>query len=368
MLHRINLPDCRAHLDWIVQFQCNLLHALCDPTVVPVLVDIDWVKSIRADVDDDWMTRFCGWKKEQKSILQRMQAIAGLTAAEKQIVIDHYEANLQYPDAFDDDKADPPPTIPLPNGLTESAAKAYRGFFEMFYAPIFYKASNHQGYPVEGGELAKRFWKAVYLQGYHEANPKMAVCPLCDGSMDGAELDHWLPKEQLPELNCHPLNLVEICGTCNSVINKGKKPTFDESRPQPFANWFHPYLRQAEGCYSIDVENGRPTFLGNDENSQQRIENLDRLINLSTRWSQKFDNLITRIEERIRHHRRRGRSFDKDSLIRKIQDWLIDARSEIGLGEYKLLESVLLDAASNDDSDLFTEFWEYACEAAQGCL
>jgi len=112
MLHRINPPDCMTHLDWIVGLQCNLLHALCDPAVGPEVVDIDWVKNIRPDVDDDWMTRFCGWEKKGESILQRMQAVAALLAADKRLMIEHYEANLQYPDAFDDHKADPSKRVP----------------------------------------------------------------------------------------------------------------------------------------------------------------------------------------------------------------------------------------------------------------
>ena len=248
MLHRINLPDCIIHLDWVVELQCNLLHALCDPSISLDDVTVDWVKSIRPDIDDDWVRRFCGWSTGKKSMLNRMKAVANLTEQEKQAVINHYEANLQFPDAFDDTKEQPPATTPLSDTFSPAVSTAYSDFFEMFYAPIFYRKSNHHGYPVDGAEHDKRFSKRVYLKAYYEVNEHLKVCPLCDGSMDGAELDHWLAKHHLPELNCHSLNLVEICSVCNSVTNKGKKLTLDPAAPQPFANWFHPHLRPA--CFS----------------------------------------------------------------------------------------------------------------------
>ncbi len=361
MLHRIKLPDCTTHLDWIIQLQCNLLHALCNPTIGADDVTKEWVKSIRPDIDHDWMSRFCGWSTGGKPMLQRMKAVAGLSTDDKQALIQHYENNLQFPDAFDDTKPNPPATTPLPDGLLDTASRAYRDFFEMFYAPIFYRQSKRQGYPVEGGELDKRFSKSAYLEAYHEANQHLAVCPLCDGNMDGAELDHWLAKKHLPELNCHPLNLVEICSTCNSVTNKGDDLALDAESTEPFQDWPHPFLRPAEG-YKIKVHGGKPRLSGSDHIAKTRLNNFDGLINLSRRWARKYDNLVTRIQERIRHHRRRGTMFDRASLLTKIGEWVVDAEAELGLGEYKLLETALLRKAEEDGTDVFEELLAYARE------
>ena len=362
MLHRINLPDCTTGLDWVVHLQCNLLHALCNPAIGPEDVTKEWVKSIRLDVDDDWMNRFCGWKTGDKSMLDRMKAVAGLSAGDKQAVIQHYENNLQFSDAFDDSKPNPPATTPLPDGLSNTAAAVYRDLFEMFYTPIFYRKSPLQGYPVEGEEQDKRFSKSVYLEAYHEINSRLAVCPLCDGSMDGAELDHWLAKQHLPELNCHPFNLVEICQVCNSVTNKGKKLTLDSASPDPFANWFHPHLRPANDTFKIETIDNKIRLVSENDNDQEKIDNYGRLINLGARWIRKYDNLMTRIQERIRHQRRRGNILDRVSLLSKIDEWIIDANAELGLGEYKLLEVVLLQKARDHGSDVFLELLKYTEE------
>ena len=362
MLHRINLPDCTTHLDWVVQLQCNLLHALCDPAIGAEDVTKEWVKSIRPDIDSDWMSRFCGWSTGGKSMLDRMKAVADLSAGDKQAVIQHYENNLQFPDAFDGNKPNSPTTKPLPDDLSESATKAYRDFFEMFYAPIFYRKSTRQGYPVEGGEMDKRFSKSTYLEAYHKANKDLAVCPLCDGSMDGAELDHWLAKKHLPELNFHPLNLVEICPACNSVTNKGEKLALDEGTAQPFDSWFHPFLRPAAGQYRVEVREGKLRLKSDDPQAQARIDNLDRLLNLSNRWARRYDNLVSRMQERIRNHRRRGKEWDRELLLAKIDDWIVDAKAEVGLGEHKLLEAALLYEARMQESSIFEELLVFSEE------
>lgn len=94
MLHKINLPNCTDYLNWIVQLQCNLLHALCDPDLAPADVTADWAIALRPDVDGDWMRRLCVWSKSARSMLDRMRALAGLAIGEKQAVIAHYEAML----------------------------------------------------------------------------------------------------------------------------------------------------------------------------------------------------------------------------------------------------------------------------------
>lgn len=360
MLHKINLPECTQHLDWIVQFQSDLLNALCDAHVSAIDVTVDWVKAQRPDVAGDWLERFCGWSKKSASMLDRMKVVASLSDAEKQSIIAHHEVSVRYPEAFNGALPLPPATRPLPAGLSESAVSAYRGFFEMFYAPIFYR---DKGYPIEDDELGEQFFhKDNYLSEYHSANPDVKVCPLCDGGMDGAELDHWLAKKYLPELNCHPQNLVEICSACNGRSNKGERLAFDEGSPEPFNAWFHPFLRPAIGEFDIERDGDRVKLVSDDPDGQAKLDNFGRIINLGTRWSNVWRTQVDRIQSKIRNHARRGEALDEDLLKNKIQSWKDDADAEVGLAAYAILEHRLLTSALEEESDIFQEFVEYAAE------
>lgn len=272
------------------------------------------------------------------------------------------KANLQFPDSFDDIKA-PPPTAPLPDGLSDDAARVYREFFDMFYAPIFYRSSNRQGYPVESGELEQRFSKSVYLDAYHTANPNFAVCPLCDGSMDGAELDHWLAKEHMPELNCHPLNLVEICQACNDVENKGQRLTLDQGAARPFDNWGHPHLRTMEDAFSVDVEGAYPRLMGGNGLDQTRLNNLGKLTKLGRRWANEYRNQVQGFQRRLwGHWRKYGTVFDADSLQEQLDAWLTEAIAEQGVRPHKLLEASLAQLAKDVESHLFAELLQYVAD------
>ncbi len=361
-MHRINLPECTRHLNWIVQLQSDLLYALCDTAIDAIDITGDWIEARRPDIDNEWLERFCGWSKEKSSILDRARAVAALSDADKQSVIVRYQANIRYAEAFDDAIPPPPVTKPLPAGLSKTTALVYRGFFDMFYAPIFYK---DKGYPIEAADLnGEQFNKNNYLKEYHRANPKLKVCPLCDGGMDGAELDHWLAKKHLPELNCHPQNLVEICSACNGRTNKGEKLVLDDGVTEPFKQWLHPLLQTATEEFEIDRPGYRVKLVSDDANTQTKLDNFGRLINLGSRWSREWNTQIDRVQAKIRHLVRRGHSLDEISLRTKVESWRDDAKAEIGLAAYSVLEVHVLSSALEEGSVIFAEFAEYATEQA----
>lgn len=362
MLHRINLPACTQHLEWVVQLQGHLLRNLCDANLCAMSVTVDWVKAQRPDLGAKWTERFCGWSKEDKSILDRMQAVAALPSIDKQTLLTHYELNLRYPEAFDAALPPPPATTPLPDGLSADAASAYRNFFDLFYAPTFYR---DKGYPIAAADLNGRaFTKDRYLEAYRASNPNMKVCPICDGSMDGAELDHWLAKKHLPELNCHPQNLVEICSYCNSRTNKGEKLALDARAADPFGNWFHPHLRSAVGQSEIKVEHGKPRLASDDPVVQRRLDTFSGLMNLTRRWKAEYHIQFKGIQQRVRNHRRRGTTFDENGLMSQLESWKTDAEAEQGIQPHKLLQTALLSLAMDRSSHAFHELLEYATTAA----
>ena len=358
VLHRIELPDCRQHLEWVVQLQDDLLQALCDAGLAANHVTADWVAAQRPDIDGAWMQRFCRWTKAGHSLLARMQAVADLPAPDKQALLDHYRVNLRFHEAFDDDLRPPPPTTPLADGLSAPVANVYRNFFEMFYAPIFYR---DKGYPIDAEDLnGEPFTKDHYLRAYRATNDQMLVCLTCDGSLDGAELDHWLAKKHLPELNCHPQNLVEVCSACNGSANKGEKLTLEGSAPDPFDHWFHPHLRSAAGAYDIRVVNGRPQLVSACPLVQTRLDRFSALVNLPSRWKAEYRAQFKGIMKRIRHHQRRGTTFDERALLSQLDSWKTDAEAEQGIRPHQLLETALLSVALDPSSSAFSELLVHA--------
>ena len=362
MLHRIKLPACTQHLDWVVQLQDHLLRTLCDANLCAVSVTVDWVEAQRPDLGAEWTKRFCAWLKNGKSILDRMQGVAALPGTAKQALLAHYEINLRYPEAFEATLPRPPATTPLPGRLSADAAGAYQDFFELFYAPIFYRS---KGYPIDAEDLnGQAFTKDQYLEAYRAANPNMKVCPTCDGSMDGAQLDHWLAQKHLPELNCHPQNLVVICDSCNNPTNKGQKLALDTAEADPFGNWFHPYLRSAVGQSEIKIEDGEPSLVSDDPSVQTRLDKFSGLMNLTKRWTKEYRTQFKGIEQRVRNHCRKGRKFDERGLMSQLESWKIDAEAEQGIRPHKLLEMALLSLAMDASSHVFNELMEYATAAA----
>jgi hypothetical protein len=359
VLHKVNLPTHKQYLEWVVQLQSDLLHELCKATTTDADITADWVQAIRSDIDLNWVNKFCNWSIKSRSILDRMGAIASLPSDKKTKVIAHYGRNIRFVEVFDNTIASPALAKSLPDDLSDQACDAYKDFFEMFYDPIFYKS---KGYSINATELnGDPFHKDVYLETYRNVNPTIKVCPLCDGDMDGAELDHWLAKKHLPELNCHPQNLIEICGACNSRTNKGEKPALDTTSANPFDQWPHPHLNPLVGQFDIQIDNDIPRLASIEPDIQAKLDNFDSLINLSKRWSRQYRIQTKRVENKLRGHRRKHRIvFNDDTLREKLETWHDEAKDECGLKAYALLESSVLAVSLIEGSDLFIEFYTYA--------
>lgn len=360
MLHRINLPNCLPALEWIVQLQTDLLTAVCSNAVDQAQVTLDWVIAQLPGLPPNWVISFCSWAIEGASILERMQNIAALPVATKHQLLQHFNNNLQYIDAFDNAK-NPPATRPLDHGMPHDADKKYRAFLEIFYDPVFYRS---KGYPVDtDGNIndATRFHKDIFLDRCHKINDDLRVCPLCDGSLDGSQVDHWLPKKYFPELSCQPHNLIEICQACNSRSNKGEKLTLTNGDATPFDDWFHPYLRPANGKFTIRIQlKGVPQLQGGNAQDAIRLSKLDSLINLQSRWAKEYRTQIKRIEGKIRGCKRRGETFTTHSLKSLIEDWRDAVQDQIGLETHAMLEQSVLSLASDENSHLFAEFFDFA--------
>lgn len=131
-----------------------------------------------------------------------------------------------------------------------------------------------------------------------------SICPVCltmqTDLKEYGEVDHYFPKKSYPALIFHPINLAVICGECNGLLVKGEKDIFEGHN---LTQLYIPYLRHAEEEAKLkvipDKEQGEvkkmkmvsrvPDGSGLIE---KRIQNLDNLFNLSTRWTKRMNNII----------------------------------------------------------------------------
>jgi hypothetical protein len=129
-------------------------------------------------------------------------------------------------------------------------------------------------------------------------------------------LDHWIAQSGVPLFSVCSHNLLPTCGTCNSTSNKGEKEVHNAGS---FVDWFHPYLRAANGALILgyDLSARKVTCTSSQAVDQAKVENLDRLLNLRDRWTSKFK------EEYAGHQavlRRREQLRIQSGLPRQTQD------------------------------------------------
>lgn len=306
MIHEIKTA-CEAEFAWIIGLQRDLLTGVCQQEVNADTVTIDWVKSLRPDIDADWVEKFCNRKDRlngiKRPMIQHLQVIADCNNDIKYRLSSRFENNHNFKNAFDPSREQPHPLRPL-NSIPDigSVIDALRGFFTAYYDPSLYK---QYGFPVTAGGTVVEFDRDRFLDGFYTKNRDLGVCVLCDGDLGDADVDHFYPKKVYPELSCHPANLVPICKTCNSRVRKGEKAPLDEGAPDPMGNWFHPYYRTAQGRFSVDFqEKGNklyPVLKALNPVEQKRFDNLNDLVGLSSRWRRKLGQMIRTTANRFRN-------------------------------------------------------------------
>lgn len=366
MLHRLNIPSCRSHLEWIIQLQRTLLTGLTNPALTPAGVTVAWVIAQWPDLGERWIRNFCSRKDEitglRQPMLAHMRAIAAFPAHLKQELLAAFDNDQLFPQAF----ANPPQAHVL-CGLTflpdDAMRSAARGLLETFYSPTFYPQIGYQ--IPQPGSAPFEFNRKSLVDRFDNENPCVCVCPYCDGSRDGAQVDHFYPKSDYPALSCQPLNLVPICSSCNSTSNKGSKVPLTPGVAPSTAEWFHPYLRSAQGYFDIRFESSAeggtvPALFNTDSQTQARLDNLDSLLNLKRRWRGALQRHIQATQNKIRmYHQKLGRALSREELIAKLQELAENTECEIGLLPFCLIEMHYLRQAAAQTQTAFDELWDY---------
>jgi hypothetical protein len=379
VLYKVNVPLCREHLFWIVDLQRQFLTKICDATVTPNVVTADWIVSQIPDIGEEWLRAFCKSKDKiesvKRSVISHMQVIAGAEPSVKQAVLDSFNHDVQLLIEIEQGNANDHSLHGLKHIASNVVAEAVRGLLETFYNPQFYtRPGKESGYTIVQGDATTRFHKDFYLSQFDAENPDVAVCPLCDGSRLGAQVDHIYPKSLYPFLSCHPLNLVPICFRCNKIGAKGNNPPLNPDDPNPMEYWFHPYLQplldwaQLEQhpetqVFSIQFfqadDETAPHLTSQEQVIIERLKNLDNLVKLTREWKQVLSQTIREQQRNIRRLKHKEAPYVDDTMLKdKLTEWAEDRRRGIGFDPYAILRSYYY-AAVREDSNLFDELWVY---------
>lgn len=348
MLKPISQPFCCGALSACLELQMHLLRWLCDPRTADTDVTENNLAPpiVPTQIEADWLWRFLVGRKQTR--LNQAKLIAAMLPKEKNALLVWSDSVVAVADQFQPVHSVWPTVLPI---ISTGAWAAFKGLMTAFY-----EQGLKSGLPYKpdgtlvatGGVCYADYVKA--FRDAHRLNPDLnarEVCVLCGGPLGQTpEVDHWIAKSDFPLLSVCPENLLPICGDCNSTANKGNK---DVHSAGSFADWFHPYLRPANGAVQLDY--ALPDFSVRCSAStladEPKVAKLDVLLNLASRWTKEFkaeyanqqDILRRRERERIRQTQGRHTQAEIRAFAKQ---WQIDlAASEPHYEVHRTLAAAL---------------------------
>lgn len=288
MLKPIHHVACSPALRACRGLQERLLAWLCDPAT-------DLAALVRANVpgpsaiEADWLWAFLEKTDDKRPLLERARALVAMTHAEKAALLAWGQSVAALAAQF----LPTPPAWPTqPPAIPPAAWRAFKELMEAVYEKGLKTGLPYapDGVPVAAGGVGYADFVRAFREA-HRLNPDPGareVCVLCGGPLGATpEVDHWIAKHAFPLLSVCADNLLPICGDCNSTSNKGSKNVFD---PAGFQAWFHPYLRPGAGVMMLGYEplDMTVTLTATHAVDEARVQNLDKLLNLTDRWTREF--------------------------------------------------------------------------------
>ncbi len=359
-MHPIKVPSCSPALEWAVQLQRDILTKLCDPATNADMVTPEWVAALRPDCSD-WLKRFVQRTHHGCNLLSAIQTIEKASRAQKRAILEYFEKNQAFPEAFDPTVSSPTEVSPVQSLGADKIVSYLRTLLEAFY-----EIALRKGLPIDAQRnTGQGFNRNQFVETFKRENFGR-VCPFCDGDMNGPEVDHWLPKSKYPALSCHPKNLVPVCHRCNSLECKGEKVPLDSTSQRPFENWFHPYERPAHENFSVQVNSSHVSLVNGDPVQQTRLENLDKLLKLTSRWAEEYksqtNNYLRQLAGKVRRKKIKPTTED---VLEAIQEWLEDIEAEKTKMPHSIIRRVVLGRASDTASPDFDGWLQHATDVLQ---
>lgn len=216
----------------------------------------------------------------------------------------------------------------------------------------------------------KEAFSAFILQtDYESVNGEYGmVCPVCMKenlfSEGEGEVDHYFPRKKYPALALHPFNLLPICSDCNGSRRKHTKNPVDsrDIGPGELLTVFLPYLRPGMDETEFHVSEDARRYIvmepkeKGDGYAKRRIDNMERLFMLGSRWSKVFSHVYEDIMEELNQAGRKGNTREERlALLRKT----MKANSESTKNRRDFIKGVycgwLLEKSDEELGELFLE-------------
>lgn len=349
MLKPIHRVTCAPALAACQQLMRRFALWLCDPQVPgDSITQVNLQANMGSAIEGGWLWHLLAGKKGTKALLKEAKRIADLPLAEKSGLQQWIQAVNALAQHFG---PTPPAALPVnpPNGWG-ARDERWASFKALMVA--FYEEGLRGGLPyaangaatadaalrVSYDQFVREFRAAHRLDSHPDARE---VCVLCGGPLVLPAVDHWLAKTAFPLLAVCADNLLPICGECNVAPQKGQK---DVHTGGAFSDWFHPYLRHANGAIRLRYDDVAPSFRVESAMPADvvKVQNLDSLLNLGERWTREFKAEYRRLQ------REAQRRYPGD--LPALQQRLMDYRQSLSAAEphheiHALLAEALLDPA-----------------------
>lgn len=297
MLKPIVQPLCCGALYACRDLQLKLMKWLCDPAISAAdIYEANLVPPrVPTQIEADWLWAFLQKIDTGQSLLARAQTLAAMPKADKILLQEWVNVISDLERQFQPS----PPAWPVASpAISNVAWKAFRELMEAFFEKGL-KGTNGIPYlpngtpSAFGGVTYAQFVKA--FRDAHRLNPTTGareICVLCGGPLeDTPPVDHWVPESDYPLLSACANNLLVICDKCNRRPNKGDKPVYSIGLGNnTFDDWFHPYLRHANGSIQLDYKLQIFSIVCSSTNPTDtaKVTNLDKLLNFTDRWTREF--------------------------------------------------------------------------------
>ena len=349
MLKPIHRVACSPALAACQQLMRRFALWLCDHQLSGVsITQANLRASMGSAIEGDWLWLLLAGASGTKALLDKAKRIADLSPAEKTGLQQWIQAVSALAQHFG---PTPPAALPVapPNqwGSQDEHWKAFKALMVAFYEDglrggLPYAAN---GAPttdvtlrVSYDQFVREFRAAHRLDSHPDARE---ACVLCGGPLVLPAVDHWLAKTTFPLLAVCADNLLPICGECNVAPQKGQKAVHTGGA---FSDWFHPYLRHANGAIRLRYDEATPSVRVESATPADavKVQNLDILLNLGQRWTREFKAEYRRLQ---REAQRRYRGD-----VRALQHRIMDYRRSLSAAEphheiHALLAEALLDPA-----------------------